>query len=409
MLSNIDLFLKRFPTGKTISFLFLLTLMAIPGRLMAQDKTNNTSIPLKFGVISIENARSLVVTENINNAIGVYAQLVSKDTANVTLNSEYAYALALGGIYDAALARLDRVWHLGEDNKETDYFVSQVYALMGLNDLADEFGKNQMPPGWISSLAPQLLKKHKRHIETSENRELLITLFKQANRLTAQGYYLQALGHFAEITEEFPGEYLPYVGYSIALEKTGLTEESANATETAIKNLGDKPEKQETKQLLEQRLASLRSNSSANGKNSGAAAGSSQSQKTNMQMLLYAGGQIASSYTSINGKFGVFMSKASYATFDAGFTSSGGSSSANLGFTIYQRGKVMAGGMGLSASFAQGSTELIYKVSLGPSIMNKSKTASWDIFLDCQRSLAKDGITTIGLSVGRSIYFGKRK
>jgi|WetSurMetagenome_2_1015567.scaffolds.fasta_scaffold00299_20 hypothetical protein len=411
MLSITDLFFRKFSGGKKILFLLMLVLMASQGSLLAQDKlnkTDNSTEALKFGIISIENARSLIVSENINNAIGVYAQLVLRDTTDVTVNSEYAYALALGGIYDAALARLDRIWYHRGDNKEAVFFVSQVYALMGLSDIADEFGESQTPPAWVSSLAPQLLRKYKRSIHTSDNRVMLVTMFKQANRLTAQNYYLQALGRFGEITLTYPGEYLPYVGYSIALEKSGMFKNSAAATESAIKILGDSPENAETKQVLEQRLASLK-NAIANNGNSSGLATPAPPAVNGTQKLIYAGGLIGSSYTSLNGKFGIFMSKASYATFDAGFTAFSGSSATTMGFTLYQRGKIMAGGMGLSASFVKGSTQFFYKVSLGPSIMNKSGTASWDIFIDGQRSLSKDGITTMGLSIGRSIYFGKRK
>jgi len=411
MLSITSFYSKKINERSIISFLLMLMLMAVPGRLMAQDKQNKADSDasmLKFGVISIENARSLLVSENVNSAIGVYAQLVRKDTSNVTVNSEYGYALALGGIYDAALARLDRIWYNRGDHPEALYFASQIYALMGLDDLAQEFGQGQKPPAWLSSFAPHLLRKYKRELHSSGSRETLVNMFKQANRLTAQSYYLQALGRFGEITASYPGEYLPYIGYSIALEKAGMLKNSLSATETAIRTLGDAPENAETKQILEQRCATLKANIEVNSNNSGIIS-PAQPSGSGTQMLLYAGGLIGSSYTSINGKFGVFMSKASYATFDAGFTALSNTSAASLGFTLYQRGKIMAGGMGLSASLTKGSTEFFYKVSLGPSIMNKSGTASWDIFLDGQRSFSKNGITTMGLSVGHSIYFGKRK
>ena len=46
--------------------------------------------------------------------------------------------------------------------------------------------------------------------------------FKSANRLTAQNYNLMSIAIFEGIITAYPGEYLPYVGSSIALEKAGL-------------------------------------------------------------------------------------------------------------------------------------------------------------------------------------------
>jgi hypothetical protein len=41
--------------------------------------------------------------------------------------------------------------------------------------------------------------------------------------------------------------------------------------------------------------------------------------------------------------------------------------------------------------------------------MNKKGTASFDIFLDGKVPLKKGYSTLMGLSIGRSFYFGKRK
>ncbi len=58
---------------------------------------------------ALDAARAFVIAEDFGHAVSAYASLVKKDTANVSLNAEYAYALALNGIYDGALARLDPV------------------------------------------------------------------------------------------------------------------------------------------------------------------------------------------------------------------------------------------------------------------------------------------------------------
>jgi hypothetical protein len=85
--------------------------------------------------------------------------------------------------------------------------------------------------------------------------------FKRANRLTAQGSYLQAIGLFEEIITQYPGEYLPYVGYSIALEKTGLYGRSAWAVDAALKITENDPEQKDAKQFLDKRLSAIKSKS----------------------------------------------------------------------------------------------------------------------------------------------------
>jgi hypothetical protein len=41
--------------------------------------------------------------------------------------------------------------------------------------------------------------------------------------------------------------------------------------------------------------------------------------------------------------------------------------------------------------------------------MNRKRSASFDVFLDGQQPLAPKGAATVlGMSVGRSVYFGKR-
>ncbi len=59
---------------------------------------------------SLDAARAYIISEDFGKAVSAYAVLLQKDSASISLNAEYAYALALNGIYDAALARLDRVW-----------------------------------------------------------------------------------------------------------------------------------------------------------------------------------------------------------------------------------------------------------------------------------------------------------
>jgi tetratricopeptide (TPR) repeat protein len=370
---------------------------------------------LIYDAVSNETARVLVLTENINSAVAIYAQLCAKDSTNALLNSEYAYALALDGIYDAAMVRLDRIWSGKTDNKEVNYFASQVFALMGYDQLAGEFWKeseNKNAPAWISSKAPELLQKHKRVLPkpTVLNRDELVTRFKHANRLTAQNFTLQSIGSFEEIVNQYPNEYLPYAGYSIALEKAGLLEKSAQTIETALHIVGDNPEQKDTKQFLDQRLVLIRNKINSQPQNPTPTVSSLKGpENKNPQMIAYAGGFISSAYTSFNARIGQFLTKSAYTSLDLGLTSSGSKLYTNIGLSVYNRERVFVEGFGLTGTIGNGVKTLYAKISVGLSFMNKKQTSSLDIFLDGRMPITKGGVTTVGLSVGQSIYFGKRK
>jgi tetratricopeptide (TPR) repeat protein len=405
------------PVTRKGASLFLCTFLLMGSQTVIyaeEGQQASTSGKLTYNAVSNENARVLVLTDHINSAVAVYAQLIIKDSTNVLLSSEYAYALALGGIYDAAMVRLDKIWSRKADNKEVNYFTSQVFALMGYDQLAGEFWKeseSSISPAWISSKAPELLQKHKRMVvkPSSPNHDELVAKFKRANRLTAQNFTLQSIGSFEEIVNQYPDDYLPYVGYSIALEKAGLMEKSAQSIKTALQIVGDSPEQKDTKQFLDQRMVSIKNKMNSTGQSSGSTVMQSQtSGEKSPQMIAYAGGMISSSYSSLNARVGTFLSKSAYAAVDLGLTSSGSKTFTNIGLSVYNRERIFVEGFGITGTLGKGITALYAKISVGLSFMNKNRTSSLDIFLDGRLPITKGGVTSVGLSVGQSIYFGKR-
>src|SRR5512139_3739753 len=154
------------------------------------DDDKSSGKPDKTGP-SLDAARAYIISEDFSKAVSAYAALLQKDSASVSLNAEYAYALALNGIYDAALARLDRVWTPNSGSTDVNFFTSQVFALMGYDLLAVEFGNKiaaGSTPAWISSAAPGFLQIYADRMpgeNMSENGDVVAD-FKRANRLTAQ-------------------------------------------------------------------------------------------------------------------------------------------------------------------------------------------------------------------------------
>ncbi len=363
----------------------------------------------------LDAARAYIIAEDFGNAVRAYATLIKKDTSGVLLNAEYAYALALNGIYDAALSRLDRIWISNSGSPDVNFFAAQVFALMGYDMLALEFGKKIEAgsiPAWISSASSVLLEKHSDRMPGDNMTEGgdVVTDFQRANRLTAQNYNLMSIAMFEGIITRYPNEYLPYVGSSIALEKAGMYEKSAEAVEQALAVIGNRPEYQEARQALETRLTEIRRKSIAGaGLSNTKLSAASRPDAKGRRMLAYAGGMLSSSYVSLTGRFGTFISGAGSISADLGVTRSGGGTSLNIGAMNFFRQKIFAGGYGFGVGLGGGSTSFNIKISVGFSIMNKKNDASWDIFLDGRQPLGAEGAaTTVGMSIGRSVYFGSR-
>lgn len=359
-------------------------------------------------------ARKYILSENINDAIAAYAQLIAKDSLNAALLAEDAYALALGGVYDAALLRLDRIWYLGASSAEENFYTAQVFALMGYDDLASAFWKasdKNKTPDWLSVKSAVLLQKYKSKVlgSVSPTSDEIVANFNQANDLAAKKSYYRSIALFRKITETCPEEYLPYIGYSIALEKTGAYEKSVQAIEKAISLIGPGTDDNE-KQILQQRLSKIK------GKMALVPAGTMPGfPQVNMidakqpQMMTYVGGMLGSSSKSLNGRIGYYISNSSNASLDFGTTNVSDTKYTNLGLSVYNRKNNLVSGGGLLLSSASESTTLFLKLSVGYSKMNKNRTSSIDIFLDVNKGLGEGSLSTWGLSIGKSFYFGQRK
>jgi len=364
---------------------------------------------------SLLKAQNYILTENIKEAISAYGKLIKADLANPVVLAEDAYALALSGIYDAALMRLDQCRNMGTISSEINFFTAQIFALMGYNDLAGEFWKpsaENSVPDWISAKSSMLLQKYKSKmpVTTTRTREQLIANFKHANELASQTQYYQSIALFHDIINIYPNEYLPYVGYSITLEKTGALEKSAQTIEKAILLIGNSAEGQANKQFLEKRLASIKQNMAILPPYTAPEMPVLKAPvATGPQVMAYAGGMVAPYSTNINGRIGYFVSGTSNASLDFGVWKNAEYTASNVGLSIYNRQKSFVSGAGLAMNSANGNSAFSFKISVGVSKMNKAHTSSFDVFLDMNKGFKKDALTTFCFSIGTSKYFGKRK
>jgi len=364
---------------------------------------------------SVEKARNYVLHQKINNAISTYSLLLPLGKSDAVLLAEYAYALALGGLYDAALFRLDLSWSLEVKSPDVNYFTAKVFELMGYNDLAAEYWKatdKYQAPAWISPESAKLLQRYayKKPVNFKPDRTKIKADFKRANELDSLNLNFQAIGLFRKIIDIYPNQYLPYIGYSLVLEKTGAYASSAKAIDQAISLIGDKPEDQDLKQFLQKRLQLITQRiTTLPTDGMPGLIQTKVSVKPPMQMSAYIGGMLAPSMFSLSSRVGYFIEESTNASFDFGVSRFSGVTSVNLGVSMYGRFKVLVTGVGFTLTVANGKPSAGIKLSVGMSIKNKDKTSSFDIFLDGTTALAKNSYTNVCFSIGKTIYFGRRK
>ena len=362
----------------------------------------------------IEEARGLLLSGKKLEALMAYSILVNSDTANVALGSEYAYVLALNGYYEAALFRIDETWKARYLYPEVSFYASQIFSLMRNPAVAaaiNEAYPGRKDPQWISEHAPGMIEKYKSpKLPDVLPAEEAPEYFSRANKLTSHGNYLMAISLFSNITTSWPHEYLPYAGYSIALEKAEFYKLASVMLEKSIKLMEKDPAKNGDREILERRLSSLRTKSSEPPKVTiGKVLAGSSVKKNSPRLMAYAGGMVSPSYTNVNGRFGYFLSGSGNAAVDLGVSSMSGNTSYNVGMTYYQRHKIFVAGFGLTGSFMGNTSAAFFKISVGFSFQSKNKLSSWDIFWDGMAPFSKTQVTTFGFSAGRSMYFGNRK
>jgi len=352
----------------------------------------------------LSKPRSLILAGQIPRAIQAYAQLVDKDNTNSALLSEYAYALALGGIDEGALMNLDRAKLFGTFSGKDYFYAGQVLALMSQNQPAADLLTNCSVPKWIYPKYDELYQKYKSKLFTSQEDSLKF-LFKRANYLSTYGMNFQSIALYEQILEENPDEYIFHIGYSIPLEKAGLSKLAANELETGILLMPDDPQFTEAKQAFNQRLMQLKQQP----EDTEQSAFMKKLNKFNPQTMLYIGGMFSENYTSLNSRFGVFLSNSFNGSLNLGLSGNSTAMNLNIGLSGYQRlGNVLVVGLGLNDLITKDNSTLSIVPTLGFSFINSKRNSSWDIFFNVYYPLQQGAITMYGFSIGKSFYFGTR-
>lgn len=351
---------------------------------------------------SLKEPRNLILTGQIPQAIQRYSQLVNEDERNPALLSEYAYTLALGGIYEGALMNLDRAKLFGAFSRKDCFYAGQVFALMRCDQPAVELLTRSSVPKWIYPKYNELYQKYKSRF-TPQGDDIK-TLFNRINYLSSAGMNFQSIALYEQILEENPNAPISHIGYSIPLEKAGLYKLAAEELETGILLMPDEPQFSETKQAFNQRLAQLRQQPEKTVSQE-----LQKPSKFNPKTMLYAGGMFSKDYTSFNARFGVYLSKSFNGSLNLGVSGNSTTTSVNLGFSGYQRlGNVLVIGLGLNDQINKDNNVLSAVPSLGLSFINSKKNSSWDVFFNLYYPLQEGASTLLGISVGKSFYWGER-
>jgi len=352
----------------------------------------------------LNKPRDFILKDQIPQAIQAYAQLANKNDVEPVVLLEYAYALALGGIYDGALMNLDRAKLSGASLGKNYFFAGQIFALMGFNRPAIDLLMQSSVPRWIYSKYDELYKEHQSSTFISREKDME-TAFRRANYLVANGMNFQAIALFEQIIEKSPDEYLFHVGYSIPLEKVGLRKLAADEMKSGISLLPAQKQNNNVKSAFNERLTQL------NQKSDTKQIKQPEAQGMKSQGMIYVGGSASSSYTSINGRFGLFFTNSFNASFDLGVSNdiNNNFTTTSVGLSAYQRlGKVFVIGVGFSDQITD-TDNMSINPSIGLSFMNKERTSSWDIFFNMYCPIADNANYLYGFSIGKSFYFGKRK
>ena len=259
-------------------------------------------------------------------------------------------------------------------------------------------------PQWISY--DTHLKLSKTRSQTPQlNHDDGITAFRRVNYLAAAGLYLQSIALYEEIIKTYSTEFFPHVGYSIVLEKVGFYPKALQALESGIALMPDSL--RESKTVFEKRKTELsqKINAPNNLKNKIL----KLNDEFRPQTMLYVGGMATESSFALNSRFGLFLNNTFNGAIDFGMLGGKEFFNVNLGTSVYQRFfDYFVWGEGVNLQTGT-STVFSLKSTFGLSFINRQRNSSWDFFFDYYLPIGSETKGIFGISIGKSIYFGKRK
>ncbi len=347
-------------------------------------------------------ARGLFQDRSYAEAASVLSPLARK-SSNPGLVGEYAYALALAGFKDAALAQLDRAYALDWENPEVLYYASSALGALGLPEAAEELSRPE--PAWLAGETVQSPKTESRPVRKDPTPDL-----QEAQTLLESERYLAAAVRFGEITRKRPEEALGWAGYAVALEKIGAYRAAAAAAREDLRLSGSDLD-EATQSLMEAHARELEERPPLESR--------STARKANEflqgRYLAFLGGNFNhdenESTLSLNGRLGRFFTNHLDAGLSLGFVAGHDNSDFNgASFGVSTRyHKPLPTRMPLNAvlgarmEYAPGPEDNFAFVPT-PGFSYVLDSGSIDLFLDIALSGPLKDTKT--LSLGYTLYFG---
>lgn len=380
---------------------FILLLIGFSPYLSAQSVFDSFNIR-KNDVSAIVEARKQLCQGNINEAIVLYSTLIENEkslrnggrSVNGDYVAEYAYVLALSGLYDGALMNIDLARSLHAPT--ADFFTGQVLKVIGYKELGEGFDAKATVPEWIRGSYMTLNEKYKTQasMDVSEYSASL----QRANILSAAGQEIQALIIFESLEKQYPRYYLPFVCESTMWEKFGNLSFAQSSLSHGLSLYPD--DGSEKHKNYATHLAGLENQLYRTGESKWNAL----INKYEPRPMLYIGGSAGKNLFSLNSRIGLYTNNRFTASANIGYTYSGGSSF-SIGASCYKTWGFFMAGLGINEMLAKNNNLFTISPMTGLSFLNKDGNSSYDITLSIDFPFAKDAKVGYTLSFGRTFYF----
>ena len=351
----------------------------------------------------LQEARSALLAEDFKYAETVYREMIkeglkARDAVSGVapfVISEYAYALALEGVFEGALIEVDRARSLGD----TDFFASEILELLEYPELAQYF-RNGSAPEWLGSQYLDLRKKYSRKAALAKDDPQRV--YERALTTAGAGQSIYALVLLHELSAIYPSKALFPIQEGVLMEKEGNMQAAVQQYKAGLA-LTDAPD---DKAVLNAHITSLYKQQTTPGTAS----------KTMNRILgrhryiAYAGGTFAKGIASLDTRVGLTSARKYSATLNLGFAVYDKQKAMNIGISAYKTYGVFMVGAGVTERLAgKGNSLFSITPSAGLSIPDADGSGSYDIVISYNIPCKKGVASSYGISLGRTFYFYPKK
>ena len=207
-------------------------------------------------VKAADAGRTVLLSGDIDSALDIYAQALNKNTKPET-RLDYAYVLALHGLYDVSAVYLDEARQLGADPRLVVWYASRIVRLMGYPKLAEDMASSPHKLAlWLDPQADRLQERFGRAApehQTPLSGELVQRRYKAAKEHVTQRRPYQGMFSLLEVMAATYGHPAPRMAYSMALEKAGLYHAESVQMERVVEDTQSRKPRANVETLLNRR------------------------------------------------------------------------------------------------------------------------------------------------------------